>query len=86
MNLWVTLPEGCDAAALLEKARRAGVTFLPGRYFGLESGFTESLRLSFAGLSPGRITEGLRRLEPLFSEEARIAARMKEPAPEMAMV
>lgn len=86
MNLWVTLPEGCDAGAVLEKAKRVGVSYLPGRYFGVERGFGESLRLSFAGLSPGRIAEGLRRLEPLFQEEARVAARMKEPAPEMAMV
>lgn len=86
MNLWVTLPEGCDSAAVLEKARRAGVSYLPGRYFSVATPLNESLRLSFAGLSPARIVEGLRRLGPLFEDEARMASRYRDPRPEMAMV
>lgn len=86
MNLWVTLPRGCDAAAVLEKARREGVSYLPGRYFSVATPMNENLRLSFAGLSPARIVEGLRRLGPLFEDEARIASRYQDPRPEMAMV
>ncbi|WP_051670438.1 PLP-dependent aminotransferase family protein [Bryobacter aggregatus] len=86
MNLWVTLPRGCDTASMLEKARRVDVNYLPGRYFSLSAPMNESFRLSFAGLSPQQITEGLRRLAPLFEEEARIASRYQEPLPAMAMV
>lgn len=86
MNLWVTLPRGCDSGAILEKARREGVSYLPGRYFSLSEPFHESFRLSFAGLSPTRIAEGLRRLAPLFEEEAQIASRYHDPLPALAMV
>ena len=86
MNLWVTLPRGCDSGAVLEKARRHGVSYLPGRYFSISAPMNESFRLSFAGLSPARIVEGLKRLGPLFEEEAKIASRYQDPLPEMAMV
>ena len=86
MNLWVTLPRGCDSSAVLEKARRQGVTYLPGRYFSVSAPMNESFRLSFAGLSPARIVDGLRRLGPLFEEEAKIASHYQDPMPEMAMV
>ncbi len=86
MNLWVTLPRGCDSAVVLEKARREGVNYLPGRYFSLSAPFHESFRLSFAGLSPSSIAEGLRRLAPLFEEEALIASRYHDPVPALAMV
>jgi 2-aminoadipate transaminase len=86
MNLWVSLPTGCDSAAVLEKARREGVSYLPGRYFSVSTPMNESFRLSFAGLTPSRIVEGLRRLGPLFEEEAKIASRYQDPLPAMAMV
>ena len=86
MNLWVTLPRGCDSGAVLEKARRHGVSYLPGRYFSVSAPMSESFRLSFAGLSPARIVEGLKRLGPLFEEEAKIASRYEDRLPEMAMV
>lgn len=86
MNLWVTLPPGCDAEAVLEKARREKVAFLPGRYFAVGNGLKENLRLSFAGLSPQRIELGLRRLAPILESEAAMARQFREPLPEMAMV
>jgi 2-aminoadipate transaminase len=86
MNLWVTLPAGCDAEAVLEKARREKVAFLPGRYFAVGNGLKENLRLSFAGLSPQRIELGLRRLAPILESEAAMARQFREPLPEMAMV
>ncbi len=89
MNLWVTLPEACDAEAVLERARRAGVSYLPGRHFSLRAPYRENFRLCFAGLSPSRIEEGLRRLKPLFAEEALRASQSDnqlDPLPEMAMV
>lgn len=89
MNLWVSLPAGCQAEAVLEEARREGVSFLPGKHFSLTQPYRENLRLSFAGLSPARIEEGLRRLKPLFAAEAQRAqsvADNREPLPAMAMV
>jgi 2-aminoadipate transaminase len=83
MNLWVTLPPGLDPEALLEDARRAGVNYLPGRHFELEQKFRQCLRISFAGLEPARIREGLRRLGAVFAEKSPVKL---EPWPETAMV
>ena len=50
--IWVTLPEGMDAGALLPAARAAGVDYLPGRACFPESGGRRPLHP--AGLQPGR--------------------------------
>ncbi len=89
MNLWVTLPRGCSSEAVLEEAKRAGVSYLPGRHFSLTQPYRENLRISFAGLAPARIEEGMRRLQPLFAAEAqraKLAVANMEPLPAMAMV
>jgi 2-aminoadipate transaminase len=89
MNLWVSLPAACNAEAVFEEAKRAGVSFLPGRHFSLTQPYRENLRISFAGLAPARIEEGMRRLKPLFAAEAQraqSAASNLEPLPAMAMV
>ncbi|MDX2267348.1 MAG: PLP-dependent aminotransferase family protein [Bryobacter sp.] len=83
MNLWVTLPAAMDAEGMLEEARRAGVNYLPGRHFELEKKFRDAFRISFAGLEPGRIREGLRRLGAVFAEKS---ATRTEPWPETVMV
>jgi 2-aminoadipate transaminase len=57
--VWVQLPEGLDAAKLLEAAHAAGVTYLPGGNFSPEGKGTNYLRLSFAYLSPEKIREGI---------------------------
>lgn len=66
MNLWVTLPDGLDTAALCRPAELAGVSYLPGKAFGVSGDHSRSLRLSFAGLTPEQIEEGMRRLVKLF--------------------
>jgi 2-aminoadipate transaminase len=86
MNLWVSLPAGCDSHALLERARREKVNYLPGRYFSIQQPLAECLRLSFAGLSPSRIHAGLDRLAPLFREEASRALWTGTPRADLAMV
>lgn len=73
MSLWVELPEPFDASELLPKAHSAGVSYLPGRYFGVTRSHNESLRLCFAGLRPAEIEEGLARLGRLFATELRRA-------------
>ena len=59
MNLWLRLPEPLDAAALLGRAQKEGVSFLPARYFAVSRQDPGGLRLSFAGLSPAEIRAGL---------------------------
>jgi 2-aminoadipate transaminase len=83
MSLWVSLPEPLDAGELLPKAERAGVTYLPGRYFAVNRADPGGFRLCFAGLSPERIREGVTILGEVFgAEQARLrAARRLEPLP-----
>jgi 2-aminoadipate transaminase len=60
--LWLELPDGVDATALLGEAKQAGVTFVPGADFG---GPPASARLAFSFVSPEEIDEGVRRLAAL---------------------
>ena len=63
--VWLELPEGADAGALLERATAAGVTFVPGADFG---GAPNTARLAFSFVSPDEIREGVRRLAALVQE------------------
>ncbi len=83
MNLWLRLPEPLDAAALLGRAQKEGVSFLPARYFAVSRHDPGGLRLSFAGLSPAEIREGLSILGRIVSAELAGAVRDDEPAPAM---
>ncbi|HKG26766.1 MAG TPA: PLP-dependent aminotransferase family protein, partial [Thermomicrobiales bacterium] len=67
--VWVRLPEGCDADALLPVAAGHGVAFLPGSWF-YPTGQKEhgGLRLSFSSLPNKRIEEGTRRLGQAIAE------------------
>ena len=69
MNLWVQLPEPLDAGELLARAERAGVTYLPGKFFGVSLKVPGSLRISFAGVDPHRIEAGMAILGRIFREE-----------------
>lgn len=59
--LWLDLAPGTDTAALLAEAKGEGVAFIAGPDFMIEGG-ENSLRLSFAGVPPERIPEGVARL------------------------
>ena len=85
MNLWVRLPEPLDASELLGRAHREGVSYLPGKYFAIHRAEPGSLRLSFAGVDPGRIEKGIEILGEIFSTELerQRASRDREPAPAM---
>jgi DNA-binding transcriptional MocR family regulator len=65
--LWLELPEGADASALLAGASDSGVTFVPGADFG---GPPASARLAFSFVSPAEIDEGVRRLARLVAAPA----------------
>jgi DNA-binding transcriptional MocR family regulator len=66
MNVWVRLPDGFDTFELAARAARVGVSFLPGHYFVVSRPQPYSLRLSFAGLDPEEIRQGLAILGKLF--------------------
>ena len=83
MNVWVKLPEPLDAADLLPRAQKEGVAYLPGRYFSVSRLDPGSLRLSFAGLTPEQIREGLAILGRVFAGAAETSAENDEPAPAM---
>ncbi len=85
MNLWVRLPEQLDASALLEKAQRERVSYLPGRFFEVARPEPSALRLSFAGLPPDKIQSGMAILGRIFSSEVeRVkSVRRFDPAPAM---
>jgi len=62
MFVWVTLPEGLEAVALLAEAVRRRVAFVPGAAFHTDGGGARSLRLNFTNSPPDRIREGVLRL------------------------
>ncbi len=82
MNVWVRLPDLLDAGELLARARREGVTYLPGRYFAVVRAEGGALRLSFAGLEPEEIRRGLEILGGIFKGELRRSANL-DTAPAM---
>ena len=86
MNLWVELPAPLDAAELLARAQRAGVVYLPGKFFEISRRQAGALRLSFAGLSPAAIQEGLRILGRVFTEELEHAPGWRSMEPAQAVV
>jgi len=82
MNVWVELPAPLDTAELLPRAEREGVAYLPGKYFAVARPAAGALRLSFAGLEPERIREGLAILGEIFSlEMERTRGARGQPAP-----
>lgn len=62
MFLWVTLPNGIDAAALLRAAIETKVAFVPGATFFPSGQPVNTMRLNFSYPTPERIREGVARL------------------------
>jgi len=93
--VWVTLPEGFDASAMLPRAVTARVAYVPGNAFYADGLGTRQLRLSYCFPTPERITEGIRRLSGVIAGElevmrtfgtspARAIAGPSSPAPDTA--
>jgi len=83
MSLWIQLPEPLDAAELLPRAEREGVTYLPGKYFAVSRPQPNGLRISFAGMTPQEIRSGLEILGRIFADaldRARDTASLSEVA------
>ena len=64
---WVTLPEGVDAAELLQRSlSEVGVAFVPGGAFHPDGSGANTLRLSYSLPSAERIEEGVWRLSKML--------------------
>ena len=72
--LWLDLPPGVEAEALLAQAGEAGVTFVKGADFYAGAGGEDAARLAFSFASPAEIDEGLGRLGRLVRDAAAVAA------------
>jgi 2-aminoadipate transaminase len=60
--IWVELPDGYDAEAILPGAIERGVAFVPGQYFYAGQAPAGALRVSFATATPEELREGAARL------------------------
>ncbi len=72
--VWVTLPEGLDAQALLPRAVTNRVAYVPGTAFYADGLGSRNMRLSFCFPTPERILEGTRRLGEVLDAELEIHA------------
>jgi DNA-binding transcriptional MocR family regulator len=67
MFVWVTLPEGSDATALLARSvKEARVAFVPGNAFFADGSGRNTLRLSFTLADQRVVSEGIPRLAKLL--------------------
>ena len=69
MFLWVKLPAGMDAVALLPKAVERNVAFVPGAAFYSDAAQNNTLRLSFVTASVEQIDEGVALLAQTIREQ-----------------
>jgi DNA-binding transcriptional MocR family regulator len=63
---WLEFAEGTNTAPLREKAAKLETGFQAGATFSSCGGLSNFLRLSFAHYAEDQITEGIRRMGPLF--------------------
>ncbi|CAB4717920.1 MAG: aminotransferase class I/II-fold pyridoxal phosphate-dependent enzyme [Actinobacteria bacterium] len=80
--VWLTLPPGIDAKAMLPRAVTARVAYVPGTAFFADGFGSSSMRLSFCYPTPERIREGVRRLAGVLEAEMELRATFGASAPE----
>jgi len=67
--VWLTVPEGVDAKAMLPRAVDAHVAYAPGTGFYADGGGHQQMRLSYCYPTPERLQEGVRRLAGVIQSE-----------------
>jgi 2-aminoadipate transaminase len=70
--VWVTLPEGLDATAMLPRAVTERVAYVPGTAFYANGQGRRNLRLSYCYPTSERIREGVRRLASVVEAELEV--------------
>jgi 2-aminoadipate transaminase len=79
--LWLELPDGMDAAALLTAAERFGVTFVPGPdFFPRGGGGRSAARLAFSFASPAHLADAGARLASLLRSPSSVDLREQHSA------
>jgi 2-aminoadipate transaminase len=79
--LWLELPEGIDATALLAAAERLGVTFVPGPdFFPRGGGGRSAARLAFSFASPAQLAVAGARLATLLPSSSAVHLRHQHAA------
>jgi DNA-binding transcriptional MocR family regulator len=79
--VWLTLPGGLDAKAMLPRAVTNRVAYVPGTAFYADGFGSQCMRLSYCHPTPERITEGVRRLGAVIKEELELRATFGSVAP-----
>jgi 2-aminoadipate transaminase len=79
--VWLTLPPGIDAKAMLPRAVTARVAYVPGTAFFADGFGSGSMRLSFCYPTPERIHEGVRRLAGVLEAEMELRETFGATAP-----
>ena len=72
--VWLTLPDGLDAKAMLPRAVTARVAYVPGTAFFADGSGSRHLRLSYCYPTPERIVEGVHRLAGVLEQEVELRA------------
>ena len=67
--MWVKLPDGLDAKAMLPRAVTARVAYVPGTAFYYDGSGSNYMRLSYCYPTPERIREGVERLAGVVAAE-----------------
>ncbi len=70
--VWMTLPEGLDATAMLPRAVTERVAYVPGTAFYADGQGRRNLRLSYCYPTSERIREGVRRLAGVVEAELEV--------------
>jgi 2-aminoadipate transaminase len=79
--LWLDLPEGSNARALLHAAERVGVSFVAGPdFYPWAGGGLSAARLAYSHASPTQLVEAVRRLAGLVAPAAAIELRQQHAA------
>ena len=79
--VWLTLPGGLDAKAMLPRAVTNRVAYVPGTAFFADGFGAQCMRLSYCHPTPERITEGVRRLGAVIKEELELRQTFGAVAP-----
>jgi 2-aminoadipate transaminase len=72
--VWLKLPDGLDAKAMLPRAISARVAYVPGIGFYADGQGQQYMRLSYCYPEPARIREGVRRLAGVVEAEMELRA------------
>lgn len=79
--VWVTMPDGLDAKAMLPRAVKELVAYTPGTAFFADGSGRANLRLSYCYPAPAEIREGIRRLATVVRGEQELLSTFSPTGP-----